>query len=293
MDLYRGTISEKQPDGIFNHFGTLLAACQRVESLFTGQAIRQFNGEKFAVFTYEKKPIKLTSPEEIYNDFLTYIEKARIHLYRPSFGKGFRLRDCWEDDPIGSGALSIIEDETDISPSDLRELRELFHPFGKEALHMDVIDGTLSPQTIRSWERLGRSNTIFMSELNKRKARALVRGEDWDRIKPYEIVWLHYTLKLRSWALSKGYDFFEYHNDGEDEGSLSYITLKQNSVGHAVQTLSFDTQKLRDVAAPLFAGKSITEWHKNKALRAQLGSAPPRKDTYWCGYNPLEFICKT
>jgi hypothetical protein len=224
---------------------------------------------------------------------LTFIEKARIHLYRPSLGKGLRLRDCWGDDPIGSGALSIIEDETSISPTDLRDLKELFHPFGKEVLHMDVIDGVLPSQIIKSWEKLGRSNTIFMSELNKRKNRASARGEDWDRIKPYEIVWLHYTLKLRSWALSKGYDFFEYHNDGEDEGSLSYITLKPNAVGQALETLSFDTQKLRDVAGPLFAGQSITEWHKNRSFRAQMGGALPRKDVYWCGHNPMEFVCKS
>jgi uncharacterized membrane protein len=45
MDLYRGTISEKQPDGVFSHFGTLLAACHRIESLFSGQALRMFTGE--------------------------------------------------------------------------------------------------------------------------------------------------------------------------------------------------------------------------------------------------------
>jgi hypothetical protein len=290
MDLYRGTFSGKQPDGIFTHLGTLLTACQRIETLFCNKSLRLFNGEKFQIYTNEGRPVKLSTPDAVYEEFLSFIERARIQLYRPSFGKGLRLRDCWEDDPIGSGALSIIDDETALPPKQLKELEVLFYPFSRDVLSMDVIDTYMSDEAVKSLERSGRSNPLFSQELEKRKNRTLLRGEDWQRVKKYEIVWVHYTLKLRAWALQNGYDFFEYKNENEDEGKLSYITLKANSVGKPFSNLGFDIEKLRETIAPLFTRVSIDRWHENKLAKSQSGNFNEIKDSFWCGFDPTQFI---
>jgi hypothetical protein len=290
MDLYRGTLSQKQPDGIFTHFGTLLTACQRIESLFCMQNLRLFNGQYFEIYTNECRPIKISTPDEVYAEFLSFIERARIKLYRPSFSKGLRLRDCWEDDPIGSGALSIIDDENSLPSKHLQELKNLFHPFGQDILGMDVIDEKLSDDTVKSLEKSGRSNPIFIQELNKRKQRASFRGDDWERVKKYEIVWIHYTLKLRTWALSNGYDFFDYQNQNEDTGKLSYVSLKASSIGQPRQTLGFDIEKLRQTLAPAFEKVSIDSWHEARLARVKSQGLNPIKDTFWCRFDPTQFV---
>lgn len=289
MDVYQGSLSQKSTIGDLSHFGSLLAACQRIESLFCAQALRLFNGQNFGVFKHNGAPVKIASPDEIYNDFLAFIESARVRLYHPNFKKGLSLCDCWDDDPIGSGGLSIFNEQSAIPPQYMKELEALFHPFGREILDMDVIHRKLSPDTIKSWEKTGRTNTIFKAELEKRKHRSELRGEDWQEVKPYEIVWTHYTIKLRAWALSKGYDFFQYKNDGEDEGSKSYIALAPKSVGIPVETYSFDTRKLKDIAAPLFMGALQDQRNKSQALKGSYGGRILH-DVYWCGLAPTSFL---
>lgn len=291
MELYQGSLSQKQPKGGLNHFGSLLAACQRIESLFSAQALHIFDGKIFGIFKHNGTPVKVASPSTLYSDFLEFMGKARICLYRPKLNKGLKLHDCWEDDPIGSGALCIFDDTSVISPAHMKELEALFHPFGKEILYMDVIDRKLSPKTIKAWEQAGRTNSIFKDEFEKRKNRSTVRGENWDEIKPYEVVWTHYTIKLREWALLKGYDFFHYQNDGEDEGSQSYIVLAPKSIGEPIETYAFDTVKLKDIAMPLFEGHTLREHQISKEKRKEHPNSPSLiRDTFWCGLNPTDFL---
>jgi hypothetical protein len=155
---------------------------------------------------------------------------------------------------------------------------------------MDVIDTSLSDESVRNLEKSGRSNPLFSQELDKRKNRTLLRSEDWQRVKKYEIVWVHYTLKLRTWALLNGYDFFEYKNQNEDEGRLSYVTLKANSVGKPIGNLGFNTEKLRDTIVPLFTRISIDRWHESKITRSQSGRYNEIKDAFWCGLDPTQFV---
>ena len=177
-----------------------------------------------------------------------------------------------------------------LSPKHLKELKDLFYPFGKDILSMDIIDSNLSDDVIKSLEKSGRSNPLFGQELDKRKARSLFRGEDWERVKKYEIVWMHYTLKLRTWALVNGYDFFQYKNENEDKGNLSYVTLKANSVGKPIEKFGFDIEKLRETTAPLFAGLSIDRWYESRSLNTQSRKVEEIKDAFWCGLDPTQFI---
>lgn len=282
MQLFHGSKTGKKPGDILSHFGSMLAAAHRLESIFASQEHRafhaRFNG--FVVLDYHGQPVRLESFQETLNSFVSYIKTATILKTSVDIKHPLRLKDCWMDDPIGSGGLEIFQDNNDLSGQQREELREIFHPF-VGILYPDVVYTLLSPGQIKDIFAQGKNNHYFQNEFKKRKERSIAIGEDFAMAAAHESVWVDLTLKLRLWAIKNGFDSFVYKN--EEEGSVgdeSYVSLQKNQVSDGVEVYRFLEDKFRLVVGPNFANFVMDSWEQD---RKHTNPAQPKKDMYWGG----------
>ena len=61
MLLFRSSKTGKKPSGILSHFGSLLAAAQRMESMFATYERRSYDGQgdQFVVIDHDGRPSRI------------------------------------------------------------------------------------------------------------------------------------------------------------------------------------------------------------------------------------------
>lgn len=290
MLLFRSSKTGKKPSGILSHFGSLLAAAQRMESMFATYERRSYDGQgdHFVVIDYDGRPSRIETFEETLLQFSAWMSKSRISEIDVDIKKSLRLKDLWMDDPIGSGGPRIVLDNPTLTEQHRNQLADIFYPFTDVVYPQDVYQA-YSEQQFRGLLNGLSGNKHFQDELRKRKERSLSIGEDFRRAAVQEIVWIDLTLKLRKWALENNFDSFVYENAEEDVGSDAYVTLHPSQIKKIEGTFVFDRDEYLSQVLPVFATFIKEGWEES---RAESKGHQTRKDTYWSGLNPAQFYTK-
>ena len=280
LELFHGSISGSPPKGALTFWGQLATAVERAESLFMNKGhYRAFHdGKCLLINDLETLQVVGTqTPEEALEDFKNFMAEIHIKSYSVDIKNPLRLVDVWEDDPIGSGALEIIDRCSQLSQTEHEELRELFHPYQTIIYPEDVARLSTAQDIARMLEE-GKKDPVFVNELEKRRMRSESLGIPFELAARQEIVWVYLTTKLRTWALENGYDSFVYQGRHEGQALDSYVTLKDTQISNAGKSVTFNAEAFMQDVMPIFS-KFISENRPE-----ELGTA-----VYWAGHNPTEY----
>ncbi|TMP88214.1 hypothetical protein CWC05_01895 [Pseudoalteromonas ruthenica] len=231
---------------IFKHLSSSpVAAAERIESMFAHQETCSFN-EDLSVDIRDLLCgyIGTKTLDEHLQDFCEHTREFHISEYALDIKRPLRLKDLWEDDPIGSGGPDVVDIEH-LKSSEKEEIKKIFYPF-ESVIHPNHVFKVMSNRDIKKIKRRYNENSIFKAELKKRKFRSKSIGEDFRKAQFQEIVWLDLTFKLKTWALERGYDSFVYKNFKEGRGEDSFVTLRPNQVKETGKSLQFLEQKYLD-----------------------------------------------
>ncbi|ELB2204168.1 hypothetical protein QNZ74_003687 [Vibrio parahaemolyticus] len=241
MYLYNADNKSSVEVGMLKHFAsTPKAAADRVEGMFSHQQNCAINSDlSVSILDELGSSVIGTKPLPQYlAEFCAHANKYSIYKYIVQFEKPLRLNDLWEDDPIGSGGVGIIN-KAGLSSEDYQEICSIFYPFSGVVMPQNVF-GALSFADIKGIEESYKNNLQFQTELNKRVNRYKAIGEELTEPKYLlEIVWLDLTFKLIDWAMGKGFDSLVYANQKEGNGEDCYVTLKVNQVQKTDERFEF------------------------------------------------------
>lgn len=244
MNVYTAEKQSTTPGaGMFKHVGTSpFAAADRIEGMFAHQRTITFTSQHLVnVHNSSGHIIKTMQLAELLSEFCAFVRQFSIREYSVQFNKPLRLIDLWEDDPIGSAGPNVV-DVSSVILDEKMEIQSLFSPFSGVIYPMHVY-ATFSRNEIKAIRDMYKSNALFQQEFKKRKARSRAIGEDFNQTQYQEIIWLDFTLKLRSWAIAKGYDAFVYSNTKEGDGSDTFITLLSHQLQSTGKSLVFLEEK--------------------------------------------------
>jgi len=257
MELYNASISG-QPNGVTGtHYGTLMAAIHRMETIFSQRETRLYNDGKFYTYGHQKAMNRVASadtlrrvetPEEHLRSFANFMNGATFYKTTLEFNKILPLKDCWDDDPVGSGGTKILE-AASLGEKDREQATAIFHPFSG-IIYPEDIENHLKLYDIRRMEKAVRNNPEFNDKLIKR--RRMMGEEVYALDKNPEIVWQYMTMKFYQWAIQKGYDAFSYQNKEEGNGETSFIGLNKNSI-QSVQAYAFDGEAFYNEVLPIYS----------------------------------------
>ncbi len=291
MLLYRGTETTKLGgDSTLMHFGTINAAAHRIESMFNAQSLIMFDAEadRFTVTDKRTGISKVETIDQRLIEFSKFFESHTISEFEVDIHSSLRVNDCWQDDPIGSGAMELFTGNTTLTGRQLIELEHLFSPF-KRIIYPDHVHGLLSRNKIKEVIKASKSNSIFKLELKKRKDRLVAIGSFHKDEMYHEAVWVDLTLKLRLWAMKNNFDSFVYKNDGEGGGSDSYVALMANQAKDSKRKLKFDSQAYIETISPIFKDYVKQQFNQIKSHELRY-SIPKMLYMFWSGKNPSDFI---
>src|ERR1700722_20260093 len=180
MQLYHATPGP-QPDGGLTHFGTLMAAVHRLETLFvfSSRETRLFRDGRFHI----KGPMvewgivpdadrvrRIETPGQHVRSFTDFRKGVTFYKTTLAFQKVLPLQDCWGNDPIGSGGMDIIGADSGLDEKQRARGVGVFFPF-TGVINPEQIFFQIRPAHITRMERLVRANGIFKVQLDKRRAR--------------------------------------------------------------------------------------------------------------------------
>lgn len=249
MDVYNGQIkSLTESSFVFKHFSTSSnAAAERIESMFASKEKCRLNIDfSVDVLDLMGRVIRSKTFEQHITEFCEHASQCIINKYKIEMKKSLRIIDLWEDDPIGSGGIKIVESDV-LSVKEKHEISKIFSPFS-DVIHPHYIFECMSKKEIKAIKKKYSSNYLFNSELKKRKNRSMSIGEDFQLAQFQEIVWLDLSFKLRNWSINKGYDSFVYANNKEGNGADTYISLLPNQITKPDQHYYFDKEKYLSIA---------------------------------------------
>lgn len=245
MEGFHGSFAKMPLLGALSHFGSLEAAAHRLESIFAVQTPKVLTERGFVLFDRAGQPTALKSEAELFAIFGESMSKAAIFEVALDITKPLRLKDCWGDDPIGSGGTALFVETDGLLPANRKSLCDLFNPFSG-IIYPDQIDEVIrkGKVDIRALEQQIARSPVFVTELKKRQDR--LGKKRYERDRPYEVVWTALTLRLRKWALENGHDSFVYHNDREGAGDC-HVILTDKQVQGLKRTYRFDQAQFRDL----------------------------------------------
>ncbi len=239
MKLYHSSFSNTKSDDVLKHFGELQTSFRRLNSMFMTKNRLGFDGVDFIRFDYHYNPTERCEPNSILQDFIAYLASAKIECFEIEAKNPLRLKDAWEDDPIGSAGLAAFEGSDQLSELEKQSLKRLFAPF-EDIIYPHDVFLNLSTAELKNMRNYVRNNPFAKKEFEKRKSRSMAIGEDFNVAATQEYVWVYLMMKLRQWALERRYDSFVYANTGEGFGDDAYVTLKSGQAGKPVSVYSFD-----------------------------------------------------
>lgn len=223
MILYHS--SKNKPEDALQpliHMGSKIAAARRIETVFNGIFIHTVTAaNQFDVYDRNGALLRRETTEDYMKSFRKFAEQRGLYAVTIEFKNPLRLTDCWDDDPLGSGAMTMFKDNHQLTDADKLSVQKLFYPF-TSVIHPEHVYQRLDQKDLHEMHCTIIGDPVFSNELKKREERASV-------FQPFdpaaEIVWIAMTMRLRDWALEHGYDSFVYENTGESEGDC-YVPLE-------------------------------------------------------------------
>ena len=292
MELFNASIGGP-PDGVGTHFGTLLAAIHRIETIFSQRETSHYRDGKFYIYgpqkAYNRVPSantlrRVESPAEHFRVFADFIKGCTFYKATIEFNKTLQLEDCWGDDPLGSGGTDILK-AANLGENEARQATRIFHPFSG-VIYPEDIDRQLKSSDLKSMEKAVRGNSEFREKLFKR--RRMMGDEVFALDKNPEIVWQYMTMKFHQWATQRGYDSFTYKNKEEGHGEPSFVSLSKNSI-KGVEAFTFDGDALYNEILPIYPQSVHIQF-----LAAQKGqdsmSSAVLAESIWRGMNIEKYL---
>lgn len=278
-ELFHGSLSEEAPKSTLTFWGELATAVERAESLFMNHGYwRAYQDGSFLLIDPQTQQVSgIEAPEEALEKFAAFMSTISLKSYEVDISRPLRLVDCWEDDPIGSGAMQIFNRSSGLNQQQLDQIRALFSPY-EDVIYPEHVTMFSSAEDIKRMLEEGQQDPVFTNELEKRRARSESLGIPFSYAANQEIVWVSLTTKLRTWAIENGYNSFVY--EGRHEGTTldSYVTLTDEQVIDERKKLSFDREAFIQGVMPKFA-----EFLREKNPK-EIGT-----DVYWAGNKPTEY----
>lgn len=276
--VYHGA-SHHGEEHSLRHFGSFHASTYRITSGYTGaQSLRIFS-EGDAAFILPNGRLRSLSANELLDEYCTVMAASPIKAYEAEIKQPLVLSDVWLDDPIGSGGMALFED-SGLNDDEQYQLWQIFKPFN-QPIFPQYIFSIYGKKALKYIIKQVRSCTIGKQEFNKRKRRSLCIGEDFNKAKYQEAIWLDLTLKLRDWSLQNGYDAFSYINNEEGLGCTSYVALSSQSVKDTGQVYRFNREEYMDVLGSSYSLRATQAVDENRRIDA--------KDLLWGQYIPETF----
>ncbi|MEZ9910078.1 hypothetical protein AB4371_16705 [Vibrio sp. 10N.261.51.A3] len=246
--MFRSTLTPLDDSQSLKHYSAdINGAIVRAAAMFAGQNQYGYNYDGHFSFKPDNSDqITTLTIKEFISKFVESMQEVTILEFDKPTGKYLEINDVWDDDPVGSGGLSIFSRQS-VMDDEYRELEQLFYPFTSIIYPQDIYQ-VFSKQDVKKIHKSLNQNVLGKKELKARKFRASKVGEDWTSSKNQESVWVYYTLELRKWAIKKGYDYFKYINNQESNGAYSFIALSDNTLQKRPVSYKFDSDKFVNVA---------------------------------------------
>lgn len=288
MKVYQASTTTNK-NAVLGHFSETPSICAlRVSSMFCDKhRIELFipNQDKLLVKNTYSRVKKETTLKEYTREFTNFANLFSIQEYILNIKNPLWLIDCWEDDPIGSVGMEAINRENiEQDKMAILEKRLLeYAPFlGKDSTN--ILPPEYVPPSMSNYILTKRQpNKIFQQEFLKRKNRSEQLGEDFERMKPLELVWLESTFLIKEWAEELGYDSFIYKNDAEGNGQYCFIPLKEEQITKTNKSFSFSLEEYQRIVPELIRNRQNYPIEQNKYFL--WGYQDPMK--YWKGNNLL------
>lgn len=267
------------------HMGSLHAAASRGESMFAAQEERKYGFDgKIHCFTLFGRLIKQISVEEHIEDFCKFMANFEISEFEVTSINSLVISDTWEDDPIGSGGLSLFQDNHVLNREQRQALKALFSPF-EGIITPDQIVQKISHKTHKKMSTLFKRHPIYRTEMKKRIARCKALGlVEKDQVF-LESVWLYYTTKLCIWAKRNGFDSFSYQNLLEGKGESSVILLPDTAMYKTEKSWSFNSDAYRT-----FANTHLKHYMLLQGARNASSGQSVTTRAMWCDQDPVQFF---
>lgn len=279
MELFHGSLSKTTPKGALTFWGPLDTSIERAESLFMNHEYwRGYQDGTFYLLDMQTEDVIGTeTPTETLTKFSDFMGTLNITSYELDIATPLRLVDCWEDDPIGSGAMQIFNESSGLNHRQHNEIAALFAPY-TDIIYPDHVAGLSSREDIAHMFAEGQKDPVFTQELEKRRARSESLGIPFAFAADQEIVWVSLTTKLRAWALENGYDSFVYQGRHEGKALDCHVTLTDNQFIGKRQSLTFNKEAFLGDALPIF------EDYLQSRRTERFGT-----DAYWSGLKPKQY----
>ncbi|MDH5723708.1 MAG: hypothetical protein OEY94_10365 [Alphaproteobacteria bacterium] len=254
LRLFHGSLSDQPDLGPLSFFGHLQTAVERAESLFMNHGNWRMYGDGVfkLVDISTKEIIGSEQPGETLNKFADFMDNVLIGSYDISIEKSLRLVDCWEDDPVGSGAMKIFNERSGLTEQQLESLQNLFYPYN-DIIYPHHVQLFSNDGQIKKMLKEGEKDIVFSRELEKRRVRSEKMGIKFEFVSPQEIVWTALTINLMRWAQKQGYDSFVYEGEYEGSNLDSYVVFSDKQISNCALRAQFRKEAFLNDILPDFS----------------------------------------
>ena len=247
----------RPPDGTLSHFGGLIAAIHRMETLFVSKEGWHFKDGAFfsvgpvwelhRISNPTHKP-RFVNPKEYLQLFMEFLDKTVFYKTTLEFNKILPLQDCWSNDPIGSGGTQILECKNGLDAQVLSAAAAIFKPF-TGIIMPEAIAEKLAKSDIQRMRKELKRDAAFNQQLGKRRKYLGEAAYALDR--SVEIVWQYMTMRFFRWAEKQGYDAFSYNNAKEGYGETAFASFSGRSLKET-EALVLDAKALFEKVWPSY-----------------------------------------
>ncbi|MFZ7129601.1 hypothetical protein ACLSYV_04730 [Avibacterium avium] len=244
MKVYQSSVSTDNIP-VLGHFSTVPEICaMRISSMFSNKNRAVISKNKkntllvVNIFSSMGREMRL---QDYFIEFSHFANEFLIQEYILDVKKPLKLIDCWQDDPIGSVGIKAI-DAGQIDKTSIDVLK-------KDLLKYSPYLGLALPPVFPSNQMANhildkrQSDKVFHQELSKRINRSKQLGEDFEKMRTLELVWLESTFLIKEWAEKLGYDSFFYSNSAEGNGQSCFMPLKEEQIKKTGKYFSFIIDK--------------------------------------------------
>ncbi|SUO97380.1 hypothetical protein [Suttonella ornithocola] len=229
MKVYQAAkYHDKNP--CLEHFGqSILISMLRISSMFCDKnRIGYDTNGKYIIYDIYTGKIQPITIENLLIKFFNFAKQFTIQEYELDRYNDLRVVDYWEDDPIGSVGLMLIDPKY-VSKNDIDNLKNdlsIYLPY----LGVNMPNYQPNQKLVSEILKKRQNDSLFQRELLKRKQRATILSLNFYAREAIELVWLESTFIIKNWAENLGFDIFSYENHSESNGELCFIPLDKHNL---------------------------------------------------------------
>ncbi|QQR68523.1 MAG: hypothetical protein IPI58_06655 [Alphaproteobacteria bacterium] len=207
-----------------------------------------------------------TNCADVYSSTSDYIHRVmdglhekRISAYHIKAQNPLYVADTWDDDPIGSGGLSILGPSWPHLSQPMKSSFEKAFLGFRNPVYDEHVCG-LERKSIKFMRKQIQGNPTYKALFDERIDYITnYRHDDKDAAQNREVVWMYMTQNFHTCCLKHGFDNLVYENTSEgSRGDLSFVTFRPGQLIPTGEFYAFAAS-----IASQAIGHGDCEWQRN------------------------------